>query len=160
MSRAKPARVRYYVDADLLGLAKQLVRLRPDVTYPGDPGGTIHARTRPACSVTKPATLDELWIPETALQEWLVISRDRKIQVRPAELSAVRDSGARMVALAGDDAGSTWRQLEVVMTQWRAIEKLRDRPGPFIVITSRTSMRELDIDAALARMRRPTRPRA
>jgi hypothetical protein len=30
--RAKPARVRYYIDADLLGLAKILVQLRPDVT--------------------------------------------------------------------------------------------------------------------------------
>jgi hypothetical protein len=37
--RARPARVRYYIDADLLGLAKILVQIRTDVTYPGDPGG-------------------------------------------------------------------------------------------------------------------------
>jgi hypothetical protein len=37
---AKPAAVHYYIDADVLGLAKILVQVRPDVTYPGDPGGT------------------------------------------------------------------------------------------------------------------------
>jgi hypothetical protein len=35
---AKPAAVHYYIDADVLGLAKILVQVRPDVTYPGDPG--------------------------------------------------------------------------------------------------------------------------
>lgn len=36
---AKPAIVRSYVDADVLGLAKILVQIRGDVTFPGDPGG-------------------------------------------------------------------------------------------------------------------------
>lgn len=36
----RPADVRFYVDADVLGLAKLLVRLRSDVTYPGDPEGS------------------------------------------------------------------------------------------------------------------------
>jgi hypothetical protein len=31
--RARPARVRYYIDADLLGLAKILIQVRTDVTY-------------------------------------------------------------------------------------------------------------------------------
>jgi hypothetical protein len=31
--------VRFYFDADVLGLAKVMVQLRSDVTYPGDPGG-------------------------------------------------------------------------------------------------------------------------
>ena len=35
MTRVRPADVRFYVDADLAGLGKLLVRLRPDVTYPG-----------------------------------------------------------------------------------------------------------------------------
>jgi hypothetical protein len=36
------ATVRFYLDADVLGLAKVLVQLRNDVTYPGDPGGVVH----------------------------------------------------------------------------------------------------------------------
>jgi hypothetical protein len=35
----RPVRVRFYVDADVLGLAKVLAAIRPDVTDPGDPGG-------------------------------------------------------------------------------------------------------------------------
>jgi hypothetical protein len=41
--RARPARVRYYVDADLLGLAKILVQLRTDVTYPETRAGRSEA---------------------------------------------------------------------------------------------------------------------
>ena len=44
MSRVKPAQVDFYVDADVLGLARVLARLRSDVTYPGDPGAEIHKR--------------------------------------------------------------------------------------------------------------------
>ena len=33
----RPAQVRIYLDADLLGLGKILAGLRNDVTYPGDP---------------------------------------------------------------------------------------------------------------------------
>lgn len=44
MSRTKPAEVKFYVDADLLGLGHVLAGLRPDVTYPGDLGVVIHKR--------------------------------------------------------------------------------------------------------------------
>jgi hypothetical protein len=43
---AKPAAVRFYLDADILGLAKVLVTLRPDMTYPGDPGGVVRGCSR------------------------------------------------------------------------------------------------------------------
>lgn len=49
----KPAAVRFYVDADMLGLAKILAQVRVDVTYPGDPGGKVKGgRVRPQCPVT------------------------------------------------------------------------------------------------------------
>jgi hypothetical protein len=38
---ARPAQVNYYVDADVLGVARVLADIRRDVTYPGDPGGTV-----------------------------------------------------------------------------------------------------------------------
>ncbi len=80
MSRpARPAVVRFYVDADVLGLARILVQVRSDVTYPGDPGGVLHKRQRPPCSITSPAVLDTEWIPETARQGSLIITRDANI---------------------------------------------------------------------------------
>ena len=116
MTRVRPADVRFYVDADLAGLGKLLVRLRPDVTYPGNPGGVVHARQRPPCPVAMPATLDDVWIPLVAAQGWLIITRDRHIQSRPAELAAVREHGAKMVNLTSDAAGSTWEQLRVALS--------------------------------------------
>ena len=144
MSRpAKPAPIQFYVDADILGLAKILVQIRGDVTYPGDPGGKVKGgRVRPACPITNVAAPDRVWIPETARQGWLIITRDRRIHEHRAEIEAVKSSRARMVTLAGAEAVNTFSQLEALMCNWRHIMRLADRPGPFIFIATRTTMRE------------------
>lgn len=125
----RPAEVRFYFDADVLGLAKVVVRLRPDVTYPGDPGGVVHKRKRPPCPVSSPAEKGRIWIPRVAGLGLLIITRDSAIQRYRAELAAVRENNARMVALAGRDATNTWAQLELFMTQWRAIDALTQHKG-------------------------------
>lgn len=76
---------------------------------------------------------------------WLVITRDRNIAASRAETAAVRESGARMVALAGRDTIGTWAQLETLLCQWRSIEPLLDRPGPFIYSATQTSLRPIDL---------------
>jgi hypothetical protein len=139
------ADVRLYLDADVLGLAKILVQLRSDVTYPGDPGGVRHRRERPPCPISGPHVVDEVWIPETSRREWLIVTRDAAIQRNRAEVAAVRDSGARMVALSGPEAGTTWAQLEIVMCQWRRIEALLGEPGPFIYAATRTALRRVPL---------------
>jgi hypothetical protein len=111
VSRIKPADVRFYIDADLLGLARVLAGLRHDVTYPGDPGAVIHRRSRPPCPVTSPAVKDTQWIPEVATRGWLIITRDRHIQEHHLEIAAVREHRARKVALTAADAGSVFAQL-------------------------------------------------
>ena len=141
----RAANVRFYVDADVLGLAKILVQLRSDVTYPGDPGGVTHKRRRDACPITSPEARDTEWIPEVTRHGWLIITRDSNIAANRAEIAAVRDNGARMVALAGRDAIGTWAQLEVLMTQWRRIEALLGAPGPFIFSATRTTLRRIDL---------------
>jgi PIN like domain len=146
VTKAKPATVRFYFDADILGLAKIIAQLRGDVTFPGDVGGTVHKRTRPACPIEKTATRDHEWIPVVAAHGWLIITRDRHIQERRAELAAVRDHGARLVALAGADATGTWAQLEVLMAQWRRLEALLDEPAPLVRSATRTSLRPVSLD--------------
>lgn len=143
--RAKPATIRFYFDADLLGLAKVLASLRNDITYPGDPGALIHSRQRPACPITKTSTKDRDWIPEVARRGWLIITRDRRIQDHRAEIEAVRLSGACMVVLSGREAINTWVQLELVMTQWRAIDAVTAERGPFIYAATRTRLRSVDL---------------
>jgi hypothetical protein len=132
--------VRFYVDADTLGLAKVMARLRWDVTYPGDPGGTVKRHARPACPIATTDVDDDQWIPVVAAQGWAIISRDTKIQRRPAEVAAVKSSGAKLFAIASDEKLDTWRQLEIVMCNWRAIDRLAGTPGPFIYRVARTTM--------------------
>ena len=80
VSRIKAADVRFYIDADLLGLARVLASLRHDLTFPGDPGALVHKRSRPACPIASPGVKDTRWIPEVAARGWLIITRDRHIQ--------------------------------------------------------------------------------
>ena len=146
MSRDKPAEVSFYVDADVLGLAHILATLRADVTYPGDRGTVIHKRVRPPCPITTPHAKDTEWIPVVAQNRWLIITRDRHIQENRREIISVRDNGARMVALAGAEARGTFDQLEIVMTQWRAITRLLAEPGPFVYTATRTSLKSVSLE--------------
>jgi hypothetical protein len=122
----KPAVVRFYFDADVLGLAKVLVQVRADVTYPGDPGGTLHRRIRPACPITSTAVKDDVWISQVASLGWLIITRDSRIASKRAELAAVRETGARMVALPDPKPlahGRNWKCFAVSGAQSNADAK-------------------------------------
>jgi hypothetical protein len=142
----RAAQVRFYVDADVLGLGKLLADLRNDLTYPGDPGAVIHKRQRPPYPITSPDILDTDWIPQVAARGWLIITRDSMITQNRNEITAVRENNAKMVALNQRDAQTKWGQLEVFMTQWRRIEALTAEPGPFIWRTSRTAMTSIPLD--------------
>lgn len=139
------ADIRFYIDADLLGLAKILVQVRWDVTYPGDPGGKLYRRVRPPCPIASPDVLDRDWLPLVAAKGWLIITRDRRIQEHRAEISAVRDHKARLITLSSADATNKFAQLEIVMCQWREIDKHVSEPGPFIYRATRTRLSEVEI---------------
>ncbi|MFD8492425.1 hypothetical protein [Amycolatopsis sp. NPDC059657] len=145
--RIKAATVRFYIDADLLGLARVLASLRTDVTFPGDPGGISFKKRRLPCPI-QPGAKDVEWLPEIARRQWIVITRDRNIQQHTREIAAVREHRVRMVVLAGADAHGKFEQLEVVMCRWRDIEKCLDVPGPFIYQASRTRFTPVDLDKA------------
>jgi hypothetical protein len=144
VTAARPANVRLYFDADVLGLARLVASVRSDATFPGDPGATIKRRARAACPIA-PDAKDSAWIADVAARGWLIVTRDSRIQQHRAEVQAVRDSGARMVALAGSDARGTWDQLEVLMRQWRGIERLIEQPGPFIYTATVTTLKPISL---------------
>jgi uncharacterized protein with PIN domain len=145
VSAHRIADVRFYIDADLLGLAKILAAVRYDVTYPGDPGAQLYRRQRPPCPIVSPAMLDHEWLPKVAAQGWVVITRDRRIRGHRAEIAAVRENGARLVTLSSAEAVSKFAQLEIVMCRWRDIEGCTNEPGPFIYQATRTTFPKLDI---------------
>lgn len=135
--------IRFHVDADLLGLAKILVMVRSDVTYPGDSGGIgAGGISRPPCPVPAQAK-DVVWVPEVAAFGWVVITRDRHITHRPAERGAVVANKARHITLDARTPLDRWGQLEIVVSQWRQIEQLAPLPGPWVYSASRTSLRKV-----------------
>ena len=107
--------------------------LSPEMAQPGDPGSkTRDGSIPPPWPMTDPRTDDVDWLPVVAGAGWTVITKDKKIRKRPAELEAVRDSRARMVLLAGKTAGSVWGQLTIVTRYWPQIEGLTAMSGPLI----------------------------
>jgi hypothetical protein len=150
----KPADVRFYIDADVLGLGKILANLRPDVTYPGAPEKRIKRRLRAACDLPVDAK-DEVWIPRTATEGWVVITRDSNILQHRRFLDLIATRSARIVALAGSDALDTWAQLRVVMLRWEGIEALTHVPGPWLYTATLQRLTRRDL---APRGRRP-RPR-
>lgn len=81
----KPA---WYVDADTLGLAHVLVRARHDVTFPGDDGVRHRKAWRmDPCIINDPATHDNAWIPAVAQAGMAIITRDKHIAMRTAEIN-------------------------------------------------------------------------
>lgn len=96
--------------------------------------------------IVTPHAKDTEWIPIVAQNRWMIITRDRHIRENRREITAVRDSGARMVALSGPDARGTFQQLEIVMVQWRAIIRLLTTPGPFIYTATRTALKSVSLD--------------
>jgi hypothetical protein len=141
----RPAEVRFYIDADILGLAHVLAALRPDTTYPGDPGTVIHKRSRPPCPIASPGALDPIWLPIVAEREWLVITRDGNIAQHRAEIDAVKEHGVKLVAISGKEGKGTFGQLEIVMSQWRDLEALASLRGPFAYVMTRTTLRSLNL---------------
>ena len=99
---------------------------------------------RPPCVLSYTGAKDPHWIPIVAEQGWLIVTRDSAIQRRRAEVAAVRENGARMVALAGADAIGKWDQLEVLMVNWRRIQAWADQPGPFIYSVTRSRISPAD----------------
>ncbi len=136
--------IQFYFDADLVGVAKLLVQVRADVTYAGDPGGIGPDKRQRPPSPVAPATPDDIWIPMVAREGWVVFSRDRHIQHRPAEKQAVLNNAARLITLDARSVQLTkWLELEIVVCQWRAIEGIAALSGPWIYTATRSSLRKV-----------------
>lgn len=134
--------IRFYVDADLLGVAKILAEVRSDITQPGDPGGRgADGFDRPPYPV-QPGNKDVDWLPKVARADWIIISRDRHIQHRPAERATLIGAGARMFRLDARHRLNKWQQLEIIVTQWRRFEEMANLPGPWLYTATRTTLRK------------------
>ena len=129
--------LRFFVDETSLGLGKMLAIARPDVVHPGH-------RNLPSIPT---GTLDIDWMPVVSRLDLVVISRDKKIRTKPAELDAFRASRLRVFWIAGKRDLSNWDNLVLVVKWWPRIEEtIRDRgPGPWFYAISDGMLREFTV---------------
>ena len=126
----------YFADENALGVAKLLLRAgRADLVHPGH---------RQLPQVPLGAT-DLEWMPVVARLDLLVLTRDRRIRSRPAELEAYRRLGIRSVWLGGKhdmnprDLMALFKKQEVRLTQVAR----KNGPGPWAVSMSPSGVRPL-----------------
>ena len=101
--------------------------------------------TLPPCPVQQTSTRDTEWIPLVAAAGMAIISRDAAISRRRVEKDAVLAAGAQMFAITDPARLRVWDLLEIVMHRWRDMERLRERPGPYVFAVSRTRLTEIDL---------------
>lgn len=128
----------YFTDENTLGLGKLLRRLgRQDVLYPGHEKLPEIAR----------GTDDLEWLPLVGARGYVVLSRDRRIRSRPAELRAYYEHGVRSVWIGAKQDLGPHQQLDLFLQHEarlvREITKLG--PGPWAIALSPSGVRPLHL---------------
>lgn len=128
----------YFTDENALGLGKLLSRKgREDVLYPG------HERL-PEVPL---GSTDLEWMPVVGARGLVVLTRDRRIRTRPAELIAYREHGIRSVWIGAKQDLSPQDQLELFerheVRLQREIIKLGG--GPWALALSASGLRPLHL---------------
>jgi hypothetical protein len=126
--------VTFYIDADVpVAVRRAIAGCRNDVTHAGAP------------SAPAPNTKDKDWLPLAGEQGWVVLSRDKGIRRRPAELRAVMDSGVRLFVLTSAGNLSRWDTLELLVRRWADISHTAaQNDGPFICAVTRGGLRPIE----------------
>ena len=128
----------YFTDENALGLGKLLRRAsRDDVLYPG----------HEALPEVPLGTPDLDWMPEVARRELIVVTRDRRIRTRPAELRVYLEHGIRSVWLGAKQDLGPQDQLEPFLKHEPRLQReiIKRGPGPWALAMSPTSLRSLTL---------------
>ena len=86
-------------------------------------------------------------MPIDSSMDLIVISRDKRIRSKPAELDAFRACGLRVFWIAGKRDMSNWANLVLMVKLWDRLEEIvRDRgPGPWFYAISVGAVREIPV---------------
>jgi hypothetical protein len=128
---ASRRRVTFYLDADVpVAVRRAIAGCRSDVLHAGEPGA-------PAVN-----TKDPDWLTVAGRERWVVISRDKRIRRRVAEVQAVMDHGVRLFVLTSAGNLSRWDTLDLLVRRWPDIAAAAEKnPGPFICSVTRSGLR-------------------
>ena len=67
-------------------------------------------------------TEDSVWIPEVAKRGWIVVTRDKRIRSKRAELDAILKSGLSMFVFVQKRDPDRWGWVELVVRRWKEIK--------------------------------------
>lgn len=126
----------YFADENTLGLGKLLRRSgRDDVVYPGHP-------ELPSVPV---GTLDVHWMPAIAALDLVVITRDKRIRTRPAELNAYLELGIRSVWIGAKRDLAPRDQVALFLRHEPRLQRemVKRGPGPWALALVETGIRPL-----------------
>ena len=126
----------YFADENTLGMAKVLRQLdREDVLHPGHP-------SLPGVPL---GTLDLDWMPVVGAAGFIVVTRDRRIRTRPAEVDAYRSHGIRSVWIGAKRDMSPHMQAELFLDHEERLvrEIIKRGPGPWALAMTVSGVRPL-----------------
>lgn len=133
---ARPFAPVYFADENALGCAKLMRRAgRSDIYHPGQ-------ESLPEVPLGA-ADLD--WMPIIGARRWILISRERRIRSRPAELAAFREHGICSVWIGGKRDLSPQDQVELFLRhEDRLVREIIKRGhGPWALAMSPSGLRPL-----------------
>ena len=129
---------RYFTDENTLGLGKLLRRSgREDIFYPGHEG-------LPEVSL---GAKDLDWMPVVARRELIVVTRDRRIRTRPAELRMYLERGIRSVWIGGKRDLGPPDQLGLFLEHEARLQReiIKRGGGPWALAMSASGLRPLNL---------------
>lgn len=126
----------YFTDENTLGLGKLLRRAgRDDVLYPGHED-----------LVDVPLGTPDLdWMPVIARRRLIVVTRDRRIRTRPAELRSYWQHGIRSVWIGAKQDLGPRQQVELFLRHEQRLQREISKrgPGPWALAMTPTGVRPL-----------------
>jgi hypothetical protein len=128
----------FFTDENTLGLGKLLRRSgRDDVIYPGH-------EDLPEVPVGTP---DLDWMPVIAHRQLIVVTRDRRIRTRPAELRAYWEHGIRSVWIGAKQDLGPRQQLELFLRHQERLQReiIKRGSGPWALAMNPSGVRPLTL---------------
>lgn len=131
----------YFADENALGLGKLLRRSgRDDVVYPGH-------ENLPEVPLGTP---DLDWMPVVGDRGLIVLTRDRRIRTRPAELAAYMEHGIRSVWIGAKRDLGPHDQLKLFLLHEGRLRRqiVKRGTGPWALALSASGVRPLQLRSA------------
>ncbi|WP_425151532.1 hypothetical protein [Candidatus Binatus sp.] len=76
--------------------------------------------------------LDETWLPEVGKREWIVVTKDRKIQLRRNEIEALTSAKVRAFIFLDGQLPSDVMIALIELLMPKMVETIRNYPPPFV----------------------------